>query len=507
MNLSEYFWRSVHRRPNAEALVDHEVRWTYRRLAQEVEAAASFLASQGVGQGDHVVVLLKNRRENVVVYWACQHLGAIYTPINYRMAAGEIAYCLADAEAKLVVAEEALRGVVEQALADSPLAPPVHLVGPAGAWSTQAAPPCPPAAPCAPEDPAIMLYTAGTTGRPKGVPRSHWNEISAALAHIVQNRYAAGEVAVGVMPFYHTMGMRTLLTTAFLNGKLVLMPDYDSAELAQWIASERVSALYLVPTLFYDLLNLPDLDRYDLSALRRIGYAGAAMTGALTQACFERFKPELFVNHFGSSEVYTFTVCSWLDRKPTCAGKAGIHEEVRVVPVGAEGEEALRNLPPGEVGEVVVRLNSPEAFSGYWKRPDANAKALRQGWYFTGDLGMWDEDGDLWVKGRVDDMIISGGENIHPLEVEEVLCRHPGVQEVAVTSSEDPRWGQVVTAFVVRRDPKLTDEDLDRFCRESDALANFKRPRRYVFVREIPKSPVGKILRRQLREGGYQPEE
>ena len=159
-------------------------------------------------------------------------------------------------------------------------------------------------------------------------------------------------------------------------------------------------------------------------------------------------------------------------------------------------------MPAGERGEIVASLTSDEAFSGYWNRPDADARALREGWYFTGDMGWVDGDGDLWVAGRVDDMIISGGENIHPVEIEDVLARHDGVKDVAVIGEPDEKWGERVVAFVVAA-PGLTAEALDQHCRASGDLANFKRPRRFVFVAEIPKTASGKILRRLLRDGRY----
>ena len=160
-------------------------------------------------------------------------------------------------------------------------------------------------------------------------------------------------------------------------------------------------------------------------------------------------------------------------------------------------------VPPGEKGEIIASLDSDEAFAGYWKRPDADAKALRDGWYFTGDMGYLDEAGDLFVAGRVDDMIISGGENIHPVEVEEVVARHPRVRDVAVIGEPDDRWGERVVAFVVPADAGLTADALDRHCLDSPALANFKRPRRIVFVEAIPRTASGKILRRLLRDGHY----
>ncbi len=509
MDLAKYLVQAVKRFPEATAVVDDQVRWSYRDLYDEVTAVAANIQGTGISPGDHVLVVLKNGRENIVIYWACQLLGLIYTPVNFRMAPGELAYCITDSDPRIVIYEEANRATVEDALKQAQSTVRTISVG-AGSGTdgyaelSRRGGILQPVAPIADDAFAIMLYTSGTTGRPKGVPRSHHNETSAAEAQIIQNLYTLFESTIGVMPFYHTMGMRTLLSTTFLNGKLVLLSDYEPEAALELLAQEKVTSLYLVPTLYYDLVSRPQLDRYDLRTLTRIGYAGAAMTSSLTQTCFERFRPKVFVNHFGSSEVYTFTICSWLDRKPTCAGRPGFHEDVRIVTA-----DPTRKVLPDEVvdvdtpGEVIVSLSSPEAFNGYWHRLDANEKALRQGWYFTGDLGVWDQDGDLWVQGRVDDMLISGGENIHPLEVEDVVARHPKVAEVAVAGLPDERWGQIVVAFVVPTDSSLTAEELDQFCLANPHLARFKRPRRYVFVKEVPKSAVGKILRRKLQAGDY----
>ena len=229
------------------------------------------------------------------------------------------------------------------------------------------------------------------------------------------------------------------------------------------------------------------------------------MTRALTLECETAFKPEVLVNHYGSTEVYTFSICEHIREKPGCAGRAAMNGTLRVVKAERERRVAPgETVAQGEVGEIIVGADSDEAFAGYLNRPDASAEALRDGWYFTGDLGYLDPDGDLWVVGRVDDMIISGGENIHPTEVEEVLVRHPQVREAAVAGLPDDKWGQVVAAFVVPATEDLSGEDLDRHCRESASLAGFKRPRRYVFVRAIPKSQSGKVLRRKLQAGEYE---
>jgi 2-furoate---CoA ligase len=180
--------------------------------------------------------------------------------------------------------------------------------------------------------------------------------------------------------------------------------------------------------MFHDIVRDPALSRHALGSLSRLGYAGMAMTPVLVEHCLERFRPEVFINHYGSSEIYTFTICDHLREKPGCAGRAGLNQVIRVVPADpGRRHEIETDLPPGEPGEIVASMASPEAFAGYWKRPDADAKAIQNAWYRTGDLGQFDQDGELYVVGRVDDMIISGGENIFPEEVEDALARCAGV--------------------------------------------------------------------------------
>ncbi|MGI9423354.1 MAG: AMP-binding protein, partial [Hyphomicrobiaceae bacterium] len=348
----------------------------------------------------------------------------------------------------------------------------------------------------------LMLYTSGTTGRGKGVPRRHRAERAAALAHVAQNAYLNGEVTLGVMPLYHTMGVRSLLAMALINGTFVCLPRFDAGRALNLIADERISSLYLVPTLYHDLLACPAFANSDITSVKKLGFAGAAMTDGLLQRLDRAFEPELFVNHYGSSEIYTFTVEQRAAAKPGSAGKAGINTEIRVAAIGSH--DPNDTVGPGEEGQVIATLSGDEAFEGYWQRPDADAKSLHDGWYFTGDIGYRDRDGDLFVTGRVDDMIITGGENVLPAEIESVLSLHPAVAEIAVIGLPDERWGQRVTAFI-RRQSAVTEDELDQWCRQSE-LANFKRPRGFVFVDAIPKSPVGKILRRLLVAGDYKTE-
>jgi 2-furoate---CoA ligase len=286
------------------------------------------------------------------------------------------------------------------------------------------------------------------------------------------------------MPLYHTMGIHSLVAMHVLGGCFVSQARWDPGEALRLIEEQRITSLYLAPTLYYDLVHHPRLAEHDLSSVETIAYAGAAMTSALVERCIEVFRPRAFVNHYGSTEIYTFAVSADQAAKPGCAGRPSMNARLRL----------------DVSGEILCHMSSDEAFVGYWNRPDADAQAIVDGWYRTGDVGTLDADGDLWILGRIDDMIISGGENVHPLEVEDVLAGHPAVAEVAVVGAPDDRLGHRVVAVIVTAG-EVTAEELDAWCLDSGTLARFKRPREYRFVAALPKSPAGKVLRRMLRDG------
>ncbi len=505
MNLGRFLERQVLREPGATAIVDGATRRTFGDWYEDIRHVAGGLDAAGLKAGDHFVALLSNRYETATLYWACQMLGLIFTPFNWRATADEIAYVLDNADAVAVAYEARCREAAEAAIAQHANPELTAFDFDAGAFR-ELLTAAPVAGPSGVDESEIclMLYTSGTTGRPKGVPRSHRAERLAATHCVAILYYRYGQSTLGVMPMFHTMGVRSILMTAALNGALVCLQTWDAEEAMRLVQDERIATLFLVPTMFHDMLHHPRRGDYDLSAATNIAYAGMSMTSALTDLCRTEFAPEHFCNFYGSSEIFCFAVCDHVAEKPGCAGRPGFGQLIRVVepdPDGGSGPDDI--VAPGESGEIIAPMDGMEAFGGYWKRPDADAKSIRDGWYFTGDLGYWDEDGELFVVGRVDDMVISGGENIYPAEIEDVLAKSPLVEQVAVIGMPDERMGAKIVAFVEPASDDCSADALDAWCLDS-GLARFKRPRAYVFVKSIPRSAAGKLLRRFLRDGDYE---
>jgi 2-furoate---CoA ligase len=506
LDLGTSFVASVARDPDAVAVVDHDIRLTYAQWYARISSLIASLDRIGLKPGDHLVTVLQNCEAAATLHWACQLAGIVITPVNWRAKADELDFCIENAEGRAVVYQDVSAAAVAESRRAHALAR--ICVGRGDTTDAfrfdrmvvEAASDATPRVSA--EAWSIMLYTSGTTSKPKGVPRRHRAERAAGIAHIAQNLYRRGERTLGVMPLYHTMGVRSLIAMSLIGGTFVCLPRYDAGRALALIETESITNLYLVPTLYHDLVHAREFATADVSSVRKLGFAGAPMTDGLLKTLNDAFQPELFVNHYGSSEIYTFTIEQNAAAKPGSAGKAGINQQVRVVRLNAQS--AVDIAGPGEEGEIIALLAGDESFEGYWRRPDADTKALRDGWYFTGDTGFADSDGDIFVTGRVDDMIISGGENVSPVEIESCLSLHPAVLEVAVVGLADEKWGHVVTAFVKRTGP-VTEQELEQFCRASQ-LANFKCPRRFVFVDALPKSPVGKLLRRLLVAGEYQRE-
>lgn len=508
-DLGKTFLQSIERDPGKTAIVFDGHRLSYEAWGRQVGAIQAYFDSLGVQRGDRVLTILQNRYEAATIHWACQASGITIVPVNWRSKPDEIDFFVHNAEVKFAFVEPI--SLENMHASESAKTLPYAICGASDAplacdsFSQIIASGREVEPRASVEDWSVMLYTSGTTGRPKGVPRRHRAERAAALAHIAQNQYRMNEVTIGVMPLYHTMGVRSLLALCMLNGTFVAFPRWNPELFIKTIEGECVTHLYLVPTLYHDILGSAEFNVKRVSTVRKLGFAGAPMNDALLLKLQEAFQPDLFVNHYGSSEIYTYSINQAAVQKPGSAGRAALNARIRVVRYDTETSPAsFRDLcDPLEEGQIICDLSGDEAFEGYWKRPEVDQKSIREGWFFTSDTGYYDEEGELYVTGRVDDLIISGGENISPVEIESVLSLHPSVDEVAVVGLPDDRLGKKVVAFIKCNSVMVNSEHLDSHCKKSE-LANFKRPREYVFVKEIPKSPVGKILRRKLVVGEFE---
>lgn len=499
MNLYSVLVDTATAHPGLPAVVAPEAEYTYADLVAWIENLASGFWRLGLKPGNRVVVLLRNRPAALAVFWACMALGTVAVPVNPDNSRQSLGDTLADVEPQAIIYEGVEGGRIRDFIgnqrplligvetddADIAIGEFPRLIrGPSGFRMHQ------------PQDDevALILYTTGTTGRPKGVPRTHGNTLAAAKAHAVQHHYNTSDRMLGMMPLSHTMGIHLYIATTLLGATYVLAPEMDPGQVSESIERQRITVLYQTPFFYYTLLHSGRSDTHDWSTVSKLSYAGAVMREDLIQDCIDRFRPTVFINHYGSTEIYTHTVGNVLLRLPGSVGQPGINASVCI-----EGAEA-----PETVGEVLVAATSPEAFRGYWNLPDLTRQYLSQDWYRTGDLGYQDTTGNFYVVGRTDEMIISGGEHIVPQVVESVLASHPNVLEVAVTGEPDNRWGHVVVAYVVPRTSGLRVFELDAYCKKQSALSIWARPRKYVFVRQIPKSATGKILRRELAnlEGG-----
>lgn len=497
MHLGLYWETATRRNPETLALVDHQVRWSYRHMGRVVELVAAFLWERGLRPGDRVLTLAAHRREVVTLFWAAMRLGLVFVPVSPELAVDDALYCVEDAEPDLVFFDRRGQPVVEMLERRGGLPRQVYPIEDLdrvlGHYRSRGSAP---ALAIDPNAVALLLYSSGITGQPKGVPRSHLNEISATLAHVIQTRSQPGEKALAVSPLYHTMGIRVIQATAFLSGTLVFPMASEPAAWAEAIRREGVTSLYAFPTFYQELLR-QGRDVH-LQSVRRVAYAGATMPPGLTANVFEAVRPDVFVNHFGSTEIYTYTVCSWLDRKPGCAGRPGLHAEVRLITPDPDREAGVADtVARGERGELIVRMTSPEAFRGYWNRAELTGRVVRDGWYFTGDVAVMDDEGDYWVVDRLDDVVVVGERKLYPSDVETVLRRHPGVQDALARGWVDPAGILRVVAYVVPASAAVTPGDLLAYCRTSPELADVRQPHEIRLVGTLPRQ-AGKPTRRPL---------
>jgi long-chain acyl-CoA synthetase len=511
--IGKIFDLTVKRYPNKEAVYDvrKDVRYTYKDWNLQVNRLANALVKAGVKKGDRVSTFLFNTEELATTFFACAKIGAVFNPINFRLTSEEVAFILSDASPKVVLFEKALEPVVSaiegrfDAISfwfideDAP-AYAVSYQERLVSSSTEEI-----QADVDENDLYAIMYTSGTTGRPKGVLHRHRNMVEQSLLVIAATKLEAQDVGLVTAPMFHCAELHcAILPRVHVGASNVILHQFNPKAVLELIEKEKITKFFAAPTMWNMLLQ-EDLSLYDISGLKLGLYGAAPMAPSLVHACHERLGISL-VQAYGMTEMGpAITFLSEKDqlRKAGSAGQACLNHDVRVVRTREEGpSEPDDMVPAGEVGEIIVQ--GPCMMSGYFNHDEATEKALYKGWYLSGDIGYLDDEGYLWVNDRVDDMIISGGENIYPREVEDLLHAHAGVLDVAVVGQPDDRWGETVTAFVVRKDPNVTEQELDEYCKNSDKLANYKRPRKYIFCEALPRNASGKIqkfvIRKQLEE-------
>jgi acyl-CoA synthetase (AMP-forming)/AMP-acid ligase II len=496
--------------PDQEALVSGDRRFTYADVFARVRRLATALEGLGVERGTRVAALHVNTHRYVEAYYATAMLGGVFVPVNYRAKRPELEHMLASSEAQTLFVGERYLGEVDALRGALPRLR--TLVGFDGARGDvrdyeallAGAAEREDEAEVEDDDTSILMFTSGTTSLPKGVMLRYGDFSAYVTANVELADGTPRGAALLCAPLYHIAGATNMMTTLWTGRKLVLQPQFEPRAWLDLVERERITHAFVVPTMMKQILDQPDLPARDLSSLEVLSYGGAQMPFPVIRRAIERFPRNVgFVNAFGQTETTsTLTILGPEDhrlegtaaevetrtRRLKSIGRPLPDVEVRIV--GDDGAA----LPAGEVGEIHVR--TPRAMKGYAGAKDS--PFTPDGWLPTRDMGWIDEDGYLYVAGRKDDMIIRGGENVAPAEVEAVLVSHPAVEEAAVVGVPDDEWGQRVTAFVaLRPGATATAEDLGEFCRQR--LASFKKPETFRFLPELPKNPMGKILRRELR--------
>ncbi len=495
MNIAAHMLRAGRAYPERAAIATGaRVLFRYGELAERVGKLAHALRRQfNLVPGDHVGLALSNCPEYVEILYACWHAGLVAVPVNAKLHANEFAFILKDSEARLCFAADELSSIVGDAVQTT-----IDVNGNDYAQMLGTEPL--PLSAVNPEDPAWLFYTSGTTGQPKGAVLSHRNLLAMAWCYFSDVDQQSPWLSIlHAAPMSHGSGLYAIAHV--MQASCHVIPEsrgFDAAEIYELIEAWPALVFFAAPTMVKRLLDhASDTDTVNL---KTIIYGGGPMYVEDSLAGLERFGPKLAQLYGQGESPMTITALNsrihgksdhprWHER----LASVGIPQSAVEVRIANKDDEPLAS---GEIGEILVRGET--VMSGYWCRPAASAETLRNGWLHTGDFGCLDEEGFLTLKGRTKDLIISGGTNIYPREIEEILLKHPDVAEVSVIGRTDREWGEVVVAYVVPQSAEQTDSDvLDRFC--IDNIARFKRPRHYRFVDALPKNNYGKVLKTELR--------
>lgn len=506
MLLSEVPVHAAHRAPDTVAVRVDEREITYTELRDRCWQLGNAMLALGAEPGDRVAILAENCLEYALCYYGVPGAGMGLTFLNYRLAPAELAWIIGNAEPRILIVQDKYLAAIRSIRDQIPSVETLIVIGDAteAALSFDAVLAAAPAErpPVVPHEDALcwLLYTSGTTGLPKGAMLSHRNVMAAALNSLSSWDKEENSHYLLTFPMYHVAGYGMVVN--HLRGvELSILPNFDPVALFGLIERHKVTSTSAAPTMIALLLDHPAMPGFDLSSLRNMGYGASAMPEAVLRRAREKWPQVRFGTGFGMTELagnVMFLTADEHDRALdeglpilTSVGRQMLLARVRVV----DGE--LRDVPVGEEGEIVV--SGDQVLTGYWRNPEATAKSFTDGWFHTGDVGRWDANGYLTIVDRKKDMIVTGGENVYPREVEEALYRHPAVLEAAVIGMSDPVWGESVVAIISARDGATPDAaELIAHCRAH--IASYKKPKAVAFIAELPKNASGKVLKRTLRE-------
>jgi O-succinylbenzoate-CoA ligase len=503
-NIGAFLAKRAYLSPNADAYVDgaSRQRVSFAELNARCNRIANALSAAGAGKGERVGLLLMNSAEFMEAYFALAKIGAVVVPLNWRLVPNELEFILKDSgTTRMIYGEEFLDAVSElhargpktdvtqwlQVEDREPIAPFAHSYQ----GFRDAASDAEPAVTARDDDRLYIMYTSGTTGLPKGVVHTHSTAMWGVLTIAATTHYREHERYLACLPMFHVGALTPLTVNVYRGAASVVMRTFDPVRAWELIEAEKITCGLAVPAMLNFMLQVGDLSRFDYSTLRWCMCGAAPVPESLIQT-YEKLGIEVH-------QIYGLTEscgpACLIDRdhalkKVGSTGKAFFHTEVRVV------NGAGRDCAAGESGEVWVR--GPHVMVGYWNRPEATAETIVDGWLRTGDVAVTDADGYIYIQDRIKDMIISGGENVYPAEIENVLMTHAAIAEAAVIGQPSAKWGESPFAIVVRKDDSLGEKEVIDYCR--GRLAGYKQPRGVAFVAEIPRNPSGKILKRVLRD-------
>ncbi|MDX1733618.1 MAG: long-chain fatty acid--CoA ligase [Halioglobus sp.] len=504
VNIGEFLATRTFLNPHKEALydVDSDRRLTYTELNERTNRCCNGLLEFGLQKGDRVALLSHNRHEFAESFFGPTKAGLVIMPLNWRLTAEELSFILKDGGATTIIFDGEFTPVVEQIRAmgadGSDLANFV-CIGPDNTpdWAIdydamlERSSPEEPGVKAGPDDNIFIMYTSGTTGHPKGVVHTHNTLMWGLLTFNATADTHFNDRYLLVMPMFHVGALTPLISSVYLGTTLVMCRSFDPVKTWELIEQERITTSLAVPAMLNFMLQVPDYERYDWSSVRYFASGAAPVPASLIETYMAM---GIQINQiYGMTETCGPACMIGPDdavAKIGSTGKAFFHTDVRIV--DADGNDQ----PPGEPGEVWVR--GPHIMKEYWKRPDATAETIVDGWLHTGDIASWDEERFVTIQDRMKDMIISGGENIYPAEVENVLLQHPDIADVAVIGQQSAKWGESPVAVIVPAGESVDEAALLAYC--EGKLARFKIPKGVVVVDAIPRNPSGKILKRILRE-------